>query len=87
MRFVFCQVEVSATGRSLVQRSSTECGMSEYDQVQQSTSTAKTIRQKGVSLRRKGRKKDLFVLLVINNSRAKHRMDLSAHCLYAKDLC
>ena len=26
---VCCQVEVSATGRSLVQRSPTECGMSE----------------------------------------------------------
>ena len=28
---VCCQVEVSATGRSLVQRSSTECGVSESD--------------------------------------------------------
>jgi hypothetical protein len=28
---VSCQVEVSATGRSLVQRSPTECGVSEYD--------------------------------------------------------
>jgi hypothetical protein len=28
---VFCQVEVSATGRSLVQRSPTECGVSECD--------------------------------------------------------
>ena len=28
---VCCQVEVSATGRSLVQRSPTECGVSEYD--------------------------------------------------------
>jgi hypothetical protein len=28
-----CQVEVSATGRSLVQRSPTDCGVSEYDQV------------------------------------------------------
>jgi hypothetical protein len=27
---VCCQVEISATGRSLVQRSSTECGVSEY---------------------------------------------------------
>jgi hypothetical protein len=26
---VFCQVEVSATGRSLVQRNHTECGVSE----------------------------------------------------------
>jgi len=26
-----CQVEVSASGRSLVQRSPTECDMSEYD--------------------------------------------------------
>jgi hypothetical protein len=29
------QVEISATGRSLVQRSRTECGLSECDQVQQ----------------------------------------------------
>jgi len=28
---VFGQVEVSVTGRSLVQRSPTECGVSEYD--------------------------------------------------------
>ena len=28
---VSCQVEVSATGRSLVQRSPTECGVSECD--------------------------------------------------------
>jgi hypothetical protein len=28
---VCCEVEVSATGRSLVQRSPTECGVSEYD--------------------------------------------------------
>jgi len=28
---VYIQVEVSATGRSLVQRSPTECGVSEYD--------------------------------------------------------
>ena len=28
---VFCQVEVPATGRSLVQKSPTECGVSEYD--------------------------------------------------------
>jgi hypothetical protein len=28
---VCCQVEVSASGSSLVQRSPTECGMSEYD--------------------------------------------------------
>ena len=28
---VFCQVEVSASGRSLVQRSRTECGVSECD--------------------------------------------------------
>jgi len=28
---VCCQVEVSATGRSFVQRSPTECGISEYD--------------------------------------------------------
>src|SRR5262245_49125207 len=28
-----CQVEVSATGRSLVQRSPTDCGVSECDQV------------------------------------------------------
>jgi hypothetical protein len=28
---VCCQVEVSATGRSLVQRSPNECGVSEYD--------------------------------------------------------
>jgi hypothetical protein len=29
--WVFCQVEVSASGWSLVQRSPTECGVSEYD--------------------------------------------------------
>jgi hypothetical protein len=28
-----CQVEISATGRSLVQRSPTDCGVSECDQV------------------------------------------------------
>ena len=28
---VCCQVKFSATGRSLVQRSPTECGVSEYD--------------------------------------------------------
>jgi hypothetical protein len=28
---VFCQVEVSATGRSLVQMNPTECGVSECD--------------------------------------------------------
>ena len=32
-RFVCCQEEISATGRSLVQRNSTECGVSECDQV------------------------------------------------------
>jgi len=32
---VYCQVEDSATGRSLVQGSSTERGVSECDQVQQ----------------------------------------------------
>ena len=31
MSFVFCKVEVSATGRSLVYRSPTECGVSEFD--------------------------------------------------------
>jgi len=34
MNVMCCQVEVSATGRSLVQRSRTECGVSEVDQVQ-----------------------------------------------------
>jgi len=29
--FVCCQVEVSASARSLVQRSPTECSLSEYD--------------------------------------------------------
>ena len=29
--FVCCQVEISASGRSLVKRSPTECGMSECD--------------------------------------------------------
>ena len=28
---LFCQIEASATDRSLVQRSPTECGVSEYD--------------------------------------------------------
>ena len=28
---VFCQVEVSATGRTLVQKSPTDCGVSECD--------------------------------------------------------
>jgi hypothetical protein len=32
---VCCHVEVSATGRSLAQRSPTECGVSVCDQVQQ----------------------------------------------------
>ena len=31
MIVVCCQVEVTATGLSLVQRSPTECGVSEYD--------------------------------------------------------
>jgi len=31
---VYCQVEVSATNRSLVQRSPAECGVSGCDQVQ-----------------------------------------------------
>ena len=31
LRVVFCQVVVSATARSLVQRSPTECGVSECD--------------------------------------------------------
>jgi len=31
MCVVFFQVEVSASGRSLFQRSPTECGVSEYD--------------------------------------------------------
>ena len=31
MNVVFCQVEVSVSGRSLVQRSHTECGASECD--------------------------------------------------------
>jgi hypothetical protein len=32
---VCCQAEISATGRSLVQRSATHCGVSECDQMQQ----------------------------------------------------
>jgi hypothetical protein len=28
---VFCHVDISASGRSLVQKSPTECGVSEYD--------------------------------------------------------
>ena len=39
-----CQVEVSATGRSLVQRSPTDCGVSECDQLQQEPS-APTVSQ------------------------------------------
>jgi len=35
LNVVCCQVEVSATGRSLVQRSPTDCGVSECDQLQQ----------------------------------------------------
>ena len=31
VNFVCCQIEVSASARSLVQRSPTECGVSEYD--------------------------------------------------------
>ena len=31
MTVVCCQVEISAMGRSLVQRSRTECSVSEYD--------------------------------------------------------
>jgi hypothetical protein len=29
--YLCCQVEISASGRSLVQRSPIECGVSEYD--------------------------------------------------------
>jgi hypothetical protein len=32
VRFVFCHVEMSATGRSLVRKSPSECGVSECDQ-------------------------------------------------------
>ena len=31
--FLCCQLKVSASGRSLVQRSPTDCGVSECDQV------------------------------------------------------
>ena len=31
MSVVCCQIEVSVSGRSLVERSPTECGVSEYD--------------------------------------------------------
>ena len=31
MTVIYCQVEVSATGRSLEQRGHTECGVSESD--------------------------------------------------------
>ena len=31
VNFVCCQVEVSASGRSLIQRSLTDCGVSECD--------------------------------------------------------
>ena len=39
MMVVCCQLEVSVSDRSLVQRSPTECGVSECDQVQQEHST------------------------------------------------
>ena len=35
MSVVFCQVQFSGTGRSLVQRNATEFGVSECDQVHQ----------------------------------------------------
>ena len=38
LNVVCCQIGVSATGRSLVQRSPTDCGVSECDQVQQEPS-------------------------------------------------
>jgi hypothetical protein len=50
---VCCQVEVSATGRSLVQRISTEYGVSECHQVQQYPYTPTTSRQTDVRIRKK----------------------------------
>jgi len=47
---LYCQVEVFATGRSLVQRSSTDYGVSEYDQVER------------FRLRKEGRKTEICVV-------------------------
>ena len=54
MNVLCCQVEVSATDRSLVQRNLTVCGVSEFftesDQVQQQPSTPTVIRYKRTEL-------------------------------------
>jgi hypothetical protein len=50
--FIFCQVEVSASGRSLFQRSPTECGVSEYDH-----KSSTTRRSWSTWLLRQGKKK------------------------------
>jgi hypothetical protein len=55
VRVVFCHVEVSATGRSLVRKRPFECGVSEFDQ---GTSQRKPRPTKAVEPRKK-KKKDL----------------------------
>ena len=68
---VCCQVEVSATGWSFIQRSPTECDVSECDQMQQKPITPAMSSLKEVRLRKKEKKKEKRQLYVMRNWRGQ----------------
>jgi hypothetical protein len=69
---VYCQVQVSATGRSLVQRSPSECGVSEFDL---ETSTIRRPRPtRGCRIMKKISISDLIVFIYLTTFSQLHRI-------------
>jgi len=78
---VGCEVEVSASGSSLVQRSPTECGVSECDHETSITRRPWTTGGCCVMVGKKRRTVDHSVMLSGGCVDLRHRADVSAYLL------
>jgi len=77
---VCCQVEISATGRSFVQRSSTECGVSECDR---GTSIMRRPWPSGsrcTMVKRNNNNNNLFRMTDIDGGNIQKALYLASHC-------
>jgi len=85
---VFCQVEISAMGRSFVQSSPTDCGVSECDQLKQQPSTPTVGGQSSDKERknyRKERRKKNALLLKMKEAHSLENLGTRRHSLSVRN--